>query len=298
MSDCSVHRISSTHLTADRNSVVLFGTYYRSSDRALVQRLRCKSCGRTFSTASMSPCFNQKKRQVNIPVLKELCSGVSQRRIAYLKNLNRKTVARKLKFLGIAAKEALQLTLLNYPKTKQMTFDDLETIEHTKLKPLSVTLAVDDHSRRILGIEVSTMGAKGLLVAKSLKKYGKLKDERRVKREQLFTRIKPFIENGALIKSDENPYYLEDVKRHFPNSIHETWKGQRGSLGGQGELKKIRFDPLFTLNHTCAMLRANINRLYRKTWCTTKKKEMLEYHLNLYALFHNECAIYQNQKVK
>ena len=246
----------------------------------------------------MSPCFNQKKRQVNIPILKELCSGVSQRRIAYFKNLNRKTVARKLKFLGIAAKEALQLTLLNYPKTKQMSFDDLETIEHTKLKPLSVTLAVDDHSRRILGIEVSTMGAKGLLVAKSLKKYGKLKDERRVKREQLFTRIKPFIENGALIKSDENPYYLEDVKRHFPNSIHETWKGQRGSLGGQGELKKIRFDPLFTLNHTCAMLRANINRLYRKTWCTTKKKEMLEYHLNLYALFHNECAIYQNQKVK
>jgi len=39
-------------------------------------------------------------------------------------------------------------------------------------------------------------------------------------------------------------------------ATHRTVKGRRGSIAGQGELKKIGFDPLFSLNHTCAMLRA------------------------------------------
>ena len=62
-------------------------------------------------------------------------------------------------------------------------------------------------------------------------------------------------------------------------------------MTGQGELKKLRFDPLFALNHTCAMLRANINRLFRRTWCTTKKKERLEQHLAVYMDFHNRILL-------
>ena len=62
-------------------------------------------------------------------------------------------------------------------------------------------------------------------------------------------------------------------------------------MTGQGELKKLRFDPLFALNHTCAMLRANINRLFRRTWCTTKKKECLEDHLAVYMDFHNRVLL-------
>ena len=58
-------------------------------------------------------------------------------------------------------------------------------------------------------------------------------------------------------------------------------------MTGQGELKKVVYDPIFSLNHTCAMLRANINRLVRKTWCTTKKPERLAMHITLYALYHN-----------
>ena len=42
-------------------------------------------------------------------------------------------------------------------------------------------------------------------------------------------------------------------------------------MTGQGELRDKRFDPMFALNHTCAMLRANINRLFRRTWCTSKR---------------------------
>jgi hypothetical protein len=34
---------------------------------------------------------------------------------------------------------------------------------------------------------------------------------------------------------------------------------------GNGELKKIGFDPLFSFNHTAAMLRDSVSRLVRQT---------------------------------
>jgi hypothetical protein len=69
------------------------------------------------------------------------------------------------------------------------------------------------------------------------------------------------------------------VRKHFPAREHETFLSERGSIVGQGELKKVEWDPLFGINHTCAMLRANVNRLIRKTWCTTKKPDMLKRYL-------------------
>jgi hypothetical protein len=48
----------------------------------------------------------------------------------------------------------------------------------------------------------------------------------------------------------------------IPGAVHTTVKGRHGCVVGQGELKKIVFDPLFSFNHTAAMARANINRLF------------------------------------
>jgi len=201
------------------------------------------------------------------------------------------TVARKLQFLGLQARFKNRLDRLKHPIVQCFQFDDLETIEHTKLKPLSVTLAVEKGTRFILGFEVSRMPAKGLLAEKSVKKYGPRKDERAVGRDRLFRKIKNQIADSALIESDENPHYPESVKQHFPNAVHQTFKGQRGSVSGQGELKKIAFDPLFSLNHTCAMMRANINRLIRRTWCTTKKLQPLIDHIDIYVNYHNRVLI-------
>ncbi len=39
------------------------------------------------------------------------------------------------------------------------------------------------------------------------------------------------------------------------------------------------------------MLRANINRLFRKTWNTTKKVEALIDHLWIYVRYHNAVLV-------
>ena len=136
------------------------------------------------------------------------------------------------------------------------------------------------------------MPAKGLLVKQSLKKYGHRQDERKMKRQKLLKEIKSFVIEKAVIKSDENPHYVKDVRGCFPEAKHLRYKGRRGCVVGQGELKSGCFDPLFSLNHTMAMFRANVNRLFRRSWNTTKRADRLEMHLKLYALYHNSVLIY------
>jgi hypothetical protein len=220
-------------------------------------------------------------------VLQLYAGGFSQRRMAKVLRINRKTVVRKLIFLGIWSLEYLRRFTLERQKAKIIEFDDVETAEHTKCKPLSITLAVEHKTRWILGFRVSTMPAKGKLAAIAKKKYGPRHDGRKQARKDLFEELKHYTAPGVLIKSDKNPHYVPDVKEAFPESEHLRFKGRRGCVVGQGELKRGGYDPLFSLNHTAAMLRANINRLFRRTWCVTKKQKHLEYHLAIYALYHN-----------
>lgn len=270
-----------------RTCVVRFGSFRRASDHSEQKRYRCKRCRRTFSDASFSRSFGQKKRQINGSVLAFLASANSQRRLAMNLKVNRKTIVRKFLFLGKLADEFLKTELANHKKAKAVEFDDLETFEHSKLKPLSVCGVFESKTRRILGFNVAVMPAKGHLAKKSRAKYGRRKDERRAARDTLFSDLKDFIDPRAVIKSDQNPHYRSSVNKHFPDAKYEQFKGTRGCVVGQGELKALRFDPLFTLNHTFAMFRANINRLARRTWNTTKLKERLYLHIAIYALFHN-----------
>jgi transposase-like protein len=275
-------------LTQTRTKPSKFGFYFRRSDGQFVRRFRCQDCRKTFSLASFSSCFGQNKRHKNDPLRKLLASGVSQRRAAKILNLSRTTVVRKFIFLGTQARMIFEENLGVKPIGQEIIFDDLETFEHTKCKPLSVTLAVEP-SRRIVGFRVSQMPAKGNLAALSRRKYGLRPDLRRPQRRILLNELRYFaLSKIKTIKSDENPHYLNDVRDFFPESEHISYKGKRGAITGQGELKKIGFDPLFCLNHTCAMFRANINRLFRRTWNTTKIPERLTLHIFIYANFHNE----------
>lgn len=275
----------------ESRNVSRYGSYRRRSDQKVIQRFKCKICNMHFSKATLDPCFKQLKRQYNSLIVELLVSEVSQRRCAYILKLNRKTIKRKFIFMGVAAKAKLKKYNFLFPKANLVEFDDMETFEHTKCKPLSITLAVEGKSRRILGFAVSQMPAKGLLVRKALKKYGYRRDERSRGRRKLFRALQPLINEAAIIKSDQNPHYPKDVREFFPQATHLTYLGKRGAIVGQGELKKVRFDPLFSLNHTCAKIRGDVNRLIRKTWCTTKKKERLELHLALQALYHNQSLL-------
>jgi transposase-like protein len=269
--------------------IVRFGTFFRKSDSRHISRFRCRVCMRTFSRSTLLSNYRQKVRRITHPLEELLYSGVSQRRSAILLGVARSTISRRFQYLGSRSRRANK-NLMNYYTHNpaiEIQFDDLETHEHTKCKPLSVALAVDAKTRKILGFQVSRMPAKGRLSKISLKKYGPRPDERARGWRDLLSSLKSYVTQTATITTDDNPHYPKMVRLQFPKAIHVRVKGGRGSSTGQGELKKLKFDPLFSLNHTCAMLRANLNRLFRKTWCTTKTIKGLIDHLSIYVAFHN-----------
>ena len=275
----------------DSKPGIRFGSYLRKSDSRFITRFRCRHCRRTFSRATGTPCFGQNRRRLNEPLRQLLCSGVSQRRSAVLLGTTRRTVARKLRFLADQARASHREDLAELARCplrpKELQFDEMETFEHTKCKPLSIALLVTQE-RKILGFTVSRMPANGPLAVIARKKYGFRPDQRGQGLRRLFQETAPAVEPKATFTSDQNPRYPQALARAHPNSRHVAVKGRRPASVGQGELKRIGFDPLFALNHTAAMARANMNRLFRKTWCTTKKIEGLEDHFALYVQHHNE----------
>lgn len=267
------------------------GHYFRKSDSKYIQRYKCKLCKRRTSTAILSTCFRQNKRRVNSMIEALLCSKVSQRRIAKILKIDKKTVHRKVIFLGIQAKKYNHLYRDKLVKIKELQFDDLITKERTKLLPLTITGVVDTRTRMILALEAGKIPAFGHLAKSSRKKYGPRKSEQKKTLKAAFEKVKGLVDKDALIKSDEHKLYPEFVKKYFPNSNYQRYPSIKGCVAGQGELKKSAKDPLYCINHSFAMMRDNMNRLVRRSWCVTQNLEMLQHHLEIYIKYHNTQLI-------
>ncbi len=203
--------------------------------------------------------------------------------------VNRKTVARKLEWLGADCRRAMKRSRNALPcgSVRAVQFDDVETSEHSKLKPLSISVIVQAQTQAILGFEVAQKPCSGLNGKKSLIKYGPRPDERPAAWKRLFTELAPILAADVRITMDSNPFYPGAVRAVIPGAELNIVLGRPAVTAGQGEMKQGGYDPLFWVNHGAAMLRANVNRLVRRTWCTTKRADRLADHLAIYAHFHN-----------
>ena len=263
------------------------GSYLRKSDKKRLRRFKCLECKVSFSETVFSIDYRLRKRDINQGVFTILCSGVSQRRTAYAFSIKPIGIARRVDRFGRCAAHNLDAYRRTRPKVAIVQLDEMESFEHTKCKPLTIPIAVEQGTRKILSLKVGVIAAKGRLAAISRERYGKRKCQRQQCLDAVLTDLKIcFVETG-LIKSDQSPHYPKPFKKHFPLAHHQATKGMRGSDTGLGELKKGGFDPIFSLNHSYAMFRDNLKTLSRRTWCTSKRMERLELLMNMYAWFHN-----------
>jgi hypothetical protein len=231
------------------------------------------------------------KRKRNDRIRTLLLNQGTQRGMARMLGVSRNTVKEKMLFLEQGAKGWQENFLKEYSAQspiREIQFDEMESSERSKCLPVSVPLVVEKGTNLVLGFRVCSMPAKGHLAEVSRRKYGYRVDERAQSAHQLFSELKPYLSPTVEISSDQNPSYPFWIRPHFPDAKHRTYKGRKGCVVGQGELKRGGFDPLFSLNHTAAKLRAHVSRLFRRTWNTTKKKERLAAHIAIYVQAHNE----------
>ncbi len=214
--------------------------------------------------------------------------------------LHPKTIQRKIEYLAKKARysERERQKILKEEKAIQVQFDDLITSVHTKLKPVSVSVVIAPKERLILGAVVSEIPAFGKIAEISRRKYGRRKNKHTKNLDLLLENLRPVIAPNAEFKTDEHKRYPELIQKHYPKSTHLKFKGERAAVAGFGELKSKRFDPLFAINQILAMFRANINRLFRRSWNTTKKENHLQDHIDIFINYFNEVLRNQSRKVR
>ena len=170
----------------------------------------------------------------------------------------------------------------------ELFFDESETIEHTKCKPLNIAIVANE-KYQILAMKVAVMPAKGKLAAISRKKYGWRPNESHQKIMQAFSEVKNNLVSSPLVlKSDMHPAYAKLVQAVFPGIIHRQYLAKEKKKKYQERLhenlRKRIHDPIFSVNHAAAKIRDRIKRLCRRSWCTTKRVDNLQLQLDLFVL--------------
>lgn len=251
------------------------------------QRYKCKACGVFFSERTLADDYRQRNTVVNDILESFLMSGISQRRAALLLKLGREPVARRISFFAVMARRCQAQFLATLGPRLTLQFDEMRTFEHTKMKPIFMPIVVDEDTKCILGMGVARAPADGPLAERSRKKYGFRPNEKSKARQELLRRLQSVVGENGFVKSDEEVSYPKEVAMVFLKREHIRFKGRKACVVGQGELKAGGWDPLFALNHAAAMARDNLKRLSRRTWCTTKRLEVLRNLLDVYVWFHN-----------
>jgi|APLak6261668527_1056067.scaffolds.fasta_scaffold01981_4 transposase-like protein len=266
------------------------GSYVTKHDRQHVPRYQCKACRKTFGSRGFSPTARQHKPAVNEQVANLLSSGVTLRRCAKILHLARVTVTRKFTWAArVARKKHAEALASGDIKSAYVQFDEMETFIGNKMRPLSIALAVRAKTGQIISARVAAMNCHGRLASKAMSLYGPRTDTRKRARTNVLKAVGSIARSSITVATDGNSAYGPVIKTVLPQAEHEVHIGGRKLQQQQPPQKEGRqpFDPLFKLNHTCAKIRADLSRMARRTWSTTKRMWALQYHLDLYIAYNN-----------
>ncbi len=204
--------------------------------------------------------------------------------MAIVLGVNRKTIVRKFLYLAARAREAHGNWLALQSPSPAVQFDEMETFEHTRLKPVSLALAVDARTGNILSFAVEPMGYKGRLAHIARRKYGPRKDLSARGIARVLSDLDQVSSKSLVLTTDDSPRYPKLIRGLLPEAFHRSVRRVPSVVAKR---RRNLNDPLFALNITAAKLRNDLSRLGRKTWVTTKKLERLDAHLALYLAWNN-----------
>jgi hypothetical protein len=225
---------------------------------------------------------------------------MTQRRLAKVLRCNLKTVARKLLFIAGQARKHHEAHINNGGiQTTYVQFDEMEAFEHTRLKPLSIAIAVrakfvqmDNSTRQtneIIDFKVATMNCHGRLSALARQLYGIRPDTRNQACEDVFETVakcqKPG--SGITVATDGKKVYPSILAKVIPNAIHQPTANRIAKAGN--------YNPLFSFNSIAGKIRHDLSRMARRSWVTTKQIWALEAHLMLYVAWNNGYPIFQHR---
>jgi transposase-like protein len=256
-------------------NIIKKSLYKVKKNNRLIRRYQCKDCNVTFTINTDKNTYLQKRPDLNKQIYLHYCEGNTLHGIARLLGITYKTVVRKFKFMAHIARE---LHLKNIEEkniiTTYVQFDEMESFEITKTRPLGIELAIRPKTCEILSAKVCRIPMKAHSVPYEEKQeYRVITNQEQCITEMLLETAKCLNENTSTLACDGDSSNIRLAKEICTESNVVSY------VRGYNELWK--------LNHVCAKLRHHISRLTRKTWATTKKMERLQMHLDLFIAYQN-----------
>ncbi len=268
------------------------GYYTTKHNSKKVPMYQCKLCGKKFSTHSFLDTKHQHKPELNKLIFKFYASNLSQNRLAKDLEVDRKTIVRKIRWLAAKARRIHEETLATR-KIEIAQFDEMETFEHTRMKPVSVAVAVESYwddkkqvyrTGKIIEAIAAPMHYKSRNAKKAWEKYGDREDLSEGARNDVVEAIK-------IAAAKPNVRILMDGKRSYGNLFSKILPDAKVSVIERKNNSGSEYDRMFSLNHTCARIRHDMSRMARQSWVTTKNVQGLQDHLDLFVAYFNGYVV-------
>jgi hypothetical protein len=273
------------HRLPDKWRYKQFGTYLRMTDNRRIQRYRCLSCNRTFSTQTFSTTYWQKKPGLDAKVLTMVVNGMCNRQIARELKVDPVTANRKIERLGRHCLLFLQRMSRDGPPAKEIVFDGFETFELSQFYPFHHNVAVEKDTDFILFFNDS-----------ELRRKGRMTDAQKIRRcelEQMHGRPDPkAIEKGVTellsvvisgqepvkVYTDDHPQYRKPIRRYGCVIAHSVTPGSQHRDKDNALWEVNLFDRFFrhsSTNHT------------RETLAWSKRRQSSTDRLAIFAVWRN-----------
>ncbi|MFN0244358.1 MAG: hypothetical protein ACKVWV_15835 [Planctomycetota bacterium] len=269
------------------------GLFARRCDGRLVQRFLCRACGRTFSLQSFRVDYRLKKPRLHLTLFRGFVSKLTIRQSARLYGCSKKTVTHRLALLAEHCREIhlrfLARAAVDGGRFGVFALDELETFEHSRLlAPLTVPILIERESGFVVHAESATLPCRGRLRpamrAKKLareKVLGKRRSGSREAVERCFAVLERILPgSGAVhVHTDRKTSYASLLRKRFGERLRHVRISSK--------LVRNKHNPLFMINHTCALVRDALSRLVRRNWAHSKRRAWLDRHLWIWLAYRN-----------
>ena len=262
-----------------------FGTYLRISDNRRIQRYRCMSCKRTFSTQAFSITYWQKKPRLDAKILTMVVNGMCNRQIARELVIDPVTANRKIERLGRHCLLFLRQMMKEARPADEIVFDGFETFELSQYYPFHHNVAVEKGSDFILFFNDSELRRKGRMTDAQKSRRQEL--ERKHGRpdpkaiEKSITELLSELVSGngpVKVYTDDHPQYRKPIRNYGKIIDHSVTPGRQHRDKNNALWEINLFDRFFrhsSTNHT------------RETLAWSKRRQSSTDRLAIFAVWRN-----------
>ena len=277
--------------------VVRCGFFRRHKPPHVVQRYRCRACGRLFSDQTFSTSYWLKRPELLLQIHKHAVSGAANRQIARILKSAPSTVDNHLARLGRHCLLFQRHLLANLSPRRDIAIDGLVTFEHSQYLPYEMVAAVDRPSSFILHFAEAERRRSGTMTDPQKQKRQLIEQQHgrpdpksliRAVMEVLAVSLKGAVQ--AIVCSDKHKTYPRAIAKFTSCAIEHRQTDSRAPRTSR--------NPLFEVNVLDMLIRHCLKDHTRETIAFGKRRQHSMYRLAIYVVWRNTIKLRREKRCR